>query len=43
MPKPLNFLSLLTGCFAYPAAENPTVAMVDSQSVKTTEAGGPKG
>ena len=27
---PLNFLSLLTGCFAYPAAENPTVAMVEA-------------
>ena len=26
----LNFLSLLTGCFAYPAAENPTVAMVEA-------------
>src|SRR5207249_9740631 len=29
-PMPLNFLSLLTGCFAYPAAENPTVAMVEA-------------
>jgi shikimate dehydrogenase len=27
---PLNFLSLLTGCFACPAAENPTVAMVEA-------------
>src|SRR5450432_2430439 len=30
MPKPLNFLSLLTGSFAFPAAENPTVAMVEA-------------
>ena len=29
-PMPLNFLSLLTGSFAYPAAENPTVAMVEA-------------
>ena len=28
--KPLNFLSLLTGSFAFPAAENPTVAMVEA-------------
>ena len=27
---PLNFLSLLTGSFATPAAENPTVAMVEA-------------
>ena len=26
----LNFLSRLTGCFAMPAAENPTVAMVEA-------------
>jgi shikimate dehydrogenase len=26
----LNFLSALTGCFAYPSAENPTVAMVEA-------------
>ena len=30
MAKPLNFLSLLTGSFAWPAAENPTVAMVEA-------------
>jgi shikimate dehydrogenase len=30
LPEPLNFLSLLTGSFATPAAENPTVAMVES-------------
>jgi shikimate dehydrogenase len=30
MPKPLNFLSLLTGSFATPAAENPTVAMIEA-------------
>lgn len=30
MTKPLNFLSLLTGCFATPVAENPTVAMVEA-------------
>ncbi|TCO80605.1 shikimate dehydrogenase [Plasticicumulans lactativorans] len=31
MPAPhLNFLSLLTGSFATPAAENPTVAMVEA-------------
>jgi shikimate dehydrogenase len=30
MPKPLNFLSLLTGSFAAPAAENPTVAMIEA-------------
>lgn len=28
MGTELNFLSALTGCFAFPAAENPTVAMV---------------
>jgi shikimate dehydrogenase len=28
--KPLNFLSVLTGSFATPAAENPTVAMVEA-------------
>lgn len=26
----MNFLSALTGCFAFPAAENPTVAMVEA-------------
>jgi len=30
MPTELNFLSLLTGCFATPVAENPTVAMVEA-------------
>jgi shikimate dehydrogenase len=30
VPEPLNFLSLLTGSFATPAAENPTVAMVEA-------------
>ncbi|CAI9401572.1 Shikimate dehydrogenase (NADP(+)) [Pleomorphomonas sp. T1.2MG-36] len=30
MPAELNFLSLLTGCFATPVAENPTVAMVEA-------------
>ena len=30
MEKPLNFLSTLTGSFALPAAENPTVAMVEA-------------
>lgn len=30
MTEPLNFLSLLTGCFATPVAENPTVAMVEA-------------
>lgn len=30
MSKPLNFLSRLTGSFAMPAAENPTVAMVEA-------------
>jgi shikimate dehydrogenase len=30
MPSPLNFLSLLTGSFATPAAENPTVAMIEA-------------
>jgi len=30
MAEPLNFLSLLTGSFAFPAAENPTVAMVEA-------------
>jgi shikimate dehydrogenase len=29
-PEPLNFLSILTGSFATPAAENPTVAMVEA-------------
>jgi shikimate dehydrogenase len=26
----MNFLSTITGCFAQPAAENPTVAMVEA-------------
>jgi shikimate dehydrogenase len=30
MPDTLNFLSLLTGSFATPAAENPTVAMIEA-------------
>lgn len=30
MTKPLNFLSLLTGCFAQPVAENPTVVMMEA-------------
>jgi shikimate dehydrogenase len=30
MPEALNFLSLLTGSFAMPAAENPTVAMIEA-------------
>ena len=30
MPVEVNFLSLLTGCFATPVAENPTVAMVEA-------------
>jgi shikimate dehydrogenase (EC 1.1.1.25) len=30
MAVELNFLSLLTGCFATPVAENPTVAMVEA-------------
>jgi shikimate dehydrogenase len=30
LPEPLNFLSLLTGSFATPAAENPTVAMIEA-------------
>jgi shikimate dehydrogenase len=30
MPDAPNFLSMLTGCFATPAAENPTVAMVEA-------------
>ncbi|MDR3619508.1 MAG: shikimate dehydrogenase [Paludisphaera borealis] len=30
MPAELNFLSVLTGCFASPVAENPTVAMVEA-------------
>lgn len=30
MPEPTRFLSLLTGSFATPAAENPTVAMVEA-------------
>ena len=29
-PEAMNFLSTLTGCFAQPAAENPTVAMVEA-------------
>jgi shikimate dehydrogenase len=30
MPESLNFLSILTGSFAMPAGENPTVAMVEA-------------
>ena len=30
MPEPRHFLSLLTGSFATPADENPTVAMVEA-------------
>jgi shikimate dehydrogenase len=30
MSGPRGFLSLLTGCFAMPAAENPTVAMIEA-------------
>jgi shikimate dehydrogenase len=30
IPEPLNFLSLLIGSFAMPAAENPTVAMIEA-------------
>src|SRR5437867_11993532 len=30
MPQPVSFLSVLTGSFAKPAAENPTVAMVEA-------------
>jgi shikimate dehydrogenase len=30
MPDPLSFLSILTGSFALPAGENPTVAMVEA-------------
>lgn len=30
MPSSLSFLSLLTGSFAMPAAENPTVAMIEA-------------
>jgi shikimate dehydrogenase len=30
MPEPPDFLSLLTGSFATPAAENPTVAMIEA-------------
>jgi shikimate dehydrogenase len=30
VPQTLNFLSLLTGSFASPAAENPTVAMIEA-------------
>lgn len=30
MTTPHNFLGLLTGCFASPAAENPTVAMMEA-------------
>ena len=29
-PEPPNFLAQLTGCFAMPVAENPTVAMVEA-------------
>ncbi len=29
-PEPPNFLAKLTGCFATPVAENPTVAMVEA-------------
>ena len=28
--EPRSFLSMLTGCFAMPAAENPTVAMIEA-------------
>jgi shikimate dehydrogenase len=30
VPKPKTFLSLITGSFATPAAENPTVAMIEA-------------
>ena len=30
MPGPVSFLSVLTGSFAMPAGENPTVAMVEA-------------
>jgi shikimate dehydrogenase len=30
MSEPANFLSLLTGCFATPVAENPTVVMMEA-------------
>jgi shikimate dehydrogenase len=30
VPEPLSFLSVLTGSFAMPASENPTVAMVEA-------------
>src|SRR5258707_13912515 len=30
MPEPQSFLSLITGSFATPAAENPTVAMIEA-------------
>lgn len=30
MPEPRGFLSLITGSFAMPAAENPTVAMIEA-------------
>jgi shikimate dehydrogenase len=30
MPEPPNFLSIVTGSFATPAAENPTVAMIEA-------------
>jgi shikimate dehydrogenase len=30
MPDAPNFLSMLTGCFATPVAENPTVAMIEA-------------
>ena len=31
MPQPHNFLSALVGSFATPAAENPTVAMIETR------------
>jgi len=30
MGQPRSFISLLTGCFAMPAAENPTVVMIEA-------------
>jgi shikimate 5-dehydrogenase len=30
VPEPKTFLSLITGSFAMPAAENPTVAMIEA-------------
>jgi hypothetical protein len=30
VPEPKTFLSLITGSFATPAAENPTVAMIEA-------------